>query len=135
MNAVRAIEEAGPDRFTSDLHDRLRDTLATSAGRSTPRDAYSPFVARALRDAARTDVEAMFRRLGADDRTDEGDPVIASARADVEAIIARQGFIVADQPALQSLYFMRMRRALQISTLIDDLHGRHHLLEIGSAHD
>src|SRR3546814_4278899 len=70
----------------------------------------------------------MFRRLGADDRTDEGDPVIASARADVEAIIARQGFIVADQPALKSLYFMRMRRALPISTLIDDLHGRHHLL-------
>src|SRR3546814_8256581 len=80
----------------------------------SPRDAYSPFVARALRDAARTDVEAMFRRLGADDRTDEGDPVIASARADVEAIIARQGFIVADQPALKSLYFMRMRRALPI---------------------
>src|SRR3546814_19941573 len=70
----------------------------------------------------------MCRRLGADDRTDEGDPVIASARADVEAIIARQGFIVADQPALKSLYFMRMRRALPISTPIDDLHGSHHLL-------
>src|SRR3546814_10232226 len=70
----------------------------TSAGRSTPRDAYSSFVARALRDAARADVEAMFRRFGADDRTDEGDPVIARARADVEAIIARQGFIVAGQP-------------------------------------
>ncbi|MCB8829635.1 hypothetical protein LJD47_31965, partial [Escherichia coli] len=47
---------------------------------------------------------------------------------DVEAIIARQGFIVADQPALKRLYFMRMRRGLPISTLIDDLHGRHHLL-------
>jgi hypothetical protein len=58
-----------------------------------PRDAYSPFVARALRDAARADVEAMFRRLGADDRTDEGDPAITAARADVEAIIARQGFM------------------------------------------
>lgn len=128
INTLRAIEADRPDRIASDLHERLRYTLATSAGRSTPRDAYSPFVARALRDAARTDVEAMFRRLGADDRTDEGDPVIASARADVEAIIARQGFIVADQPALKSLYFMRMRRALPISTLIDDLHGRHHLL-------
>src|SRR3546814_2024092 len=29
---------------------------------------------------------------------------------------------------MKSLYFMRMRRALPISTLIDDLHGRHHLL-------
>src|SRR3546814_8324190 len=75
INTLRAIEADRSDRIASDLHERLRYTLATSAGRSTPRDAYSPFVARALRDAARTDVEAMFRRLGADDRTDEGDPV------------------------------------------------------------
>lgn len=75
VNTLRAIEADRPDRIAPDLHERLRYTLATSAGRSTPRDAYSPFVARALRDAARTDVEAMFRRLGADDRTDEGDPV------------------------------------------------------------
>src|SRR3546814_4187356 len=73
----------------------------------------------------------MFRRFGADDRTDEGDPVIARARADVEAIIARQGFIVAGQPELKSLYFMRMRRNLPTATLINDLHGRYHLL----AHD
>src|SRR3546814_4426489 len=103
----------------------------TSAVRPTPRDAYSSFVARALRDAARADVEAMFRRFGADDRTDEGDPEIARARADVEAIIARQGFIVAGQPELKSLYFMRMRRNLPTATLINDLHGRYHLL----AHD
>src|SRR3546814_446302 len=61
----------------------------------------------------------------------EGDPVIARARADVEAIIARQGFIVAGQPELKSLYFMRMRRNLPTATLINDLHGRYHLL----AHD
>jgi len=128
INTLRMIEADQPDRIAPDLHERLRYTLATSAGRSTPRDAYSPFVARALRDAARTDVEAMFRRLGTDDHTDVGDPAIARARADVEAIIARQGFIVADQPALKSLYFMRLRRGLPISTLIDDLHGRHHLL-------
>jgi hypothetical protein len=90
---LRAIEADRPDRIAPELHERLRYTLATSAGRSTPRDAYSPFVARALRDAARADVEAMFRRLGADDRTDEGDPAITAARADVEAIIARQGFM------------------------------------------
>src|SRR3546814_6880369 len=71
FNTLRAIEADRPDRIASDLHERLRYTLATSAGRSTPRDAYSPFVARALRDAARTDVEAMFRRLGADDRRSE----------------------------------------------------------------
>ena len=128
VNTLRAIEADRPDRIAPDLHERLRYTLATSAGRSTPRDAYSPFVARALRDAARTDVEAMFRRLGADDRADEGDPVIARARADVEAIIARHGAIPTDRREVRALYFMRLRRGLPFSTLIDDLHGRYHLL-------
>lgn len=77
VNTLRAIEADRPDRIVPDLHERLRYTLATSAGRSTPRDAYSPFVARALRDAARADVEAIFRRFDAEDRTDEGDPIIA----------------------------------------------------------
>src|SRR3546814_19048331 len=81
------------------------DTLFPSPTLVRSRDAHSPFVARARRDAARAEVEAMFGRLGADDRTDEGDPAITAARADVEAIIARQGFIVADQPELKSLYF------------------------------
>jgi hypothetical protein len=128
INTLRAIEADRPDRIAPDLHERLRYTLATSAGRSTPRDAYSPFVARALRDAARADVEAMFRRLGADDRTDGGDPVIARARADVEAIIARHGAILTDRVEVRRLYFMRLRRGLPFSTLIDDLHGRYHLL-------
>ncbi len=128
INTLRAIEAEQPDRIAPNLHERLRYTLATSAGRSTPRDAYSPFVARALRDAARTDVEAMFRRLGANDHTDEGDPVIAMARADVEAIIAQHGAIPTDRREVRALYFMRLRRGLPFSTLIDDLHGRYHLL-------
>jgi hypothetical protein len=128
VNTLRVIEVDRPDRIAPDLHERLRYTLATSAGRSTPRDAYSPFVARALRDAAKADIEAMFRRLGADDRIDEGDPIIAKARADVEAIIAQRGAILTDQREVRALYFMRFRRGLPFSTLIDDLHGRHHLL-------
>src|SRR3546814_731859 len=41
INTLRAIEADRPDRIAPDLHERLRYTLATSAGRSTPRDAYS----------------------------------------------------------------------------------------------
>src|SRR3546814_19776942 len=99
INTLRAIEADRPDRIAPDLHERLRYTLATSVGRSTPRDAYSSFVARALRDAARADDEAMFRRFGADDRTDEGDTVIARDREDDDAIIERPGFIFANHPA------------------------------------
>src|SRR3546814_19821393 len=98
----------------------------TSAVRPTPRDAYSSFVARALRDAARADVEAMFRRFGADDRTAEGDPVIARARADVEAILARQGFIVEGQPELPSIYFLRIPRTLPPSPLTTAITGPYH---------
>lgn len=127
VNTLREIEADRPDRITPDLHERLRYTLATSAGCSIPRDAYSPFVARALRDAARADVEAIFRRIGAEDRTDDGDPVLAGARADVEALIARDGAIRTESVELRRLYSMRLWRGLPISTLIDDLHRRHHL--------
>ena len=128
VNTMRVIEADRPDQISPDLHERLRYTLATSAGRSVPRDSYSPFVARALRDAARADIEAMFRRFGANDLTDNGDPVIAKTRADVEAIIARHGAIMTNSPEAHGLYCMRKRRGLSFSTLIDDLHGRHHLL-------
>jgi plasmid stabilization system protein ParE len=128
VNMLRAIDADRPDWIAPDLRERLRYTMAVSVGRSTPRDAYSPFVARALRDAARGDVEALFRRLGADDRTDAADAVIEAARANVEALIAREGSVTADRSELRALYFMRLRRGLPISTLIDDLHARHHLL-------
>jgi hypothetical protein len=56
---------AEPDARISDgLRERLRYVSAKPFQRSQPRDAYSPFVARQLRDAARGDVERLFRRLG-----------------------------------------------------------------------
>lgn len=128
INTLRAIEADRPDQIVPDLHARLRYTLASSAGRSIPRDAYSPLVARALRDAARADVEAMFRRLNSDDRTSESDPAIAAAHADVEAIIGQQGLIVASDPKMKRLYSMRMHRNLATTALIENLHCRHHLL-------
>lgn len=128
VNTLRAIETDRPDWIAPELHERLRYTLAAPRGSCTPRDAYSPFVARALRDAARADVEAMFRRFGAEDRTDEDKPAIARARAKVEAMIARDGAVVAAQPEVQHLYHMRAHHGLSSSGLIDDLHGRHYLL-------
>lgn len=127
VNTLRAIEAARSGWFAPDLHERLRYTLATSAGRSIPRDAYSPYVARSLRDAARADVDAIFRRIGAEDRTDDGDPVLARARTDVEALIARHGVVRTENIELRRIYLMRRRRNLPVSTLIDDLHRRHHL--------
>lgn len=128
INTLRAIEADRPNWIVPDLHARLRYTLATSISSSIPRDAYSPLVARALRDAARADVAAMFRRLDSDDRTDEADPAITAARADVEAIILQQGLIVASNPKMKRLYDMRLRHNLPTMSLIENLHSRHHLL-------
>lgn len=127
INALRAIDADRPGVLEADLRRRLAYTSARSAGRSRPRDAYSPFVARRLRDAARTDIERLFRRLGTQ-AEDQGDDNLRRATARVEAVIAEQGRIGYDHPALKSLYFIRARRHLPVSSLIDDLHGRHHLL-------
>lgn len=125
---LREIEADRPDSISPDLHERLRFTKRTAPVLSTPRDAYSPYVARALRDAARTDIEAIFRRVGAQDQTDLVDPAITAARAAIERIMARDGVIKADHLALISLFEMRGRRNLPTATLIDELHGAHYLL-------
>jgi hypothetical protein len=119
---------AEPDARISDgLRERLRYISAKPFQRSPPRDAYSPFVARQLRDAARDDVEQLFRRLG-EPVAIEGDAALCRVIAAVEAVIGEHGRIGYEHPSFRSLYFIRMRRNLSISTLIDDLHGRYHLL-------
>lgn len=119
---------AEPDaQISPDLRNRLRYISARPFQRARPRDAYSPFVARQLRDAARADVERLFRRFGQQSAV-EGDASLHRATKAVEAVISERGRIGHEHPALKSLYFIRMRRELPISTLIEDLHAPHHLL-------
>ena len=60
---------ADPDvHISADLRHRLRYISAKPFQRARPRDAYSLFVARQLRDAARADVERLFRRFRAAER-------------------------------------------------------------------
>jgi len=117
-----------PDvQISTDLRERMRYISAKPFQRARPRDAYSPFVARQLRDAARADVERLFRRFG-QQTAGEGDASLHRATKVVEAVISEHGRIGHEHPALKSLYFIRMRRELPISTLIEDLHAPHHLL-------
>lgn len=119
---------AEPDvQISTDLQDRLRYISAKPFQRPRPRDAYSPFIARQLRDAARADVERLFRRFGQQNAV-EGDASLHRATKTVEAVISEHGRIGHEHPAFRSLYFIRMRRGLPISTLIEDLHAPHHLL-------
>ncbi len=124
--ALRSIDADRPGVLDEGLCRRLTYTSAQSAGRSRPRDAYSPFVARQLRDAARADIGKILRRIGRPpDKA--GDASLRSATADVEARIAAQGRISNSDLAYKRLYFMRLRRGLPVSTMADDVHSRHHL--------
>lgn len=119
---------AEPDaHISASLQDRRRYISAKPFQRSRPRDAYSPLVARQLRDAARGDVERLFRRFDAPAAI-ESDAALRRATAAAEAVIGEHGRIGYEHPAFKSLYFIRRRRRLPVATLIDDLHGRHHLL-------
>ena len=127
INALRVIAREGTSSLDAELRDRLAYTSARPLGRSRPRDAYSPFVARQLRDAARVDVEALLRRIGGplDER---GDDHHRRALHEVDAVIRERGRATARHRACVSLYHLRAHRGLPVSSLMADLHGRHHLL-------
>jgi len=126
INALRGIDADRPGILNPVLRCRLAYTSSQSVGHSRPRDAYSPFVARQLRDAARADVAHIVRRLQ-DGPVLESDAVLRRVTATVHGIIAEHGRIGHDHPAFKSLYFMRLRRSLPVSRLVEDVHGRHYL--------
>lgn len=124
---LREIVSDSPEVFCEELRDRLSYVSSKPFERSAPRDAYSPFVAQALRQAARADVENLFRRLTTSHHT-EVDASLQRASKAVDAVIQVKGTIRHDHPLYKSLFFMRARRQLGVSTLITLLHGRHYLL-------
>ncbi len=126
VGVLRQVAIDSPGEVSSDLRDRLRYISAKPFQRSRPRDAYSPFVARQLRDAARDDVTAVLRRLQ-QARPLVPDPVLSGMEAVVHAVIEESGLLRTDQFAYKNLYSARARRGLPTHQLGDELNGRHHL--------
>ena len=126
VGVLRQVAIDSPGEVSSDLRDRLRYISAKPFQRSRPRDAYSPFVARQLRDAARDDVTAVLRRLQ-QARPLVPDPVLSGMEAVVHAVIEERGLLRTDQFAYKNLYSARARRGLPTHQLGDELNGRHHL--------
>ena len=126
VGVLRQVAIDSPGDVSSDLRDRLRYISAKPYQRSRPRDAYSPFVARQLRDAARDDVTAVLRRLQ-QARPLVPDPVLSGMEAVVHAVIEERGLLRTDQLAYKNLYSARARRGLPTHQLGDELNGRHHL--------
>lgn len=125
--ALRSIDADQPDLLDEGVRRRLSYTSSQSVGRSQPRDAYSPFVARQLRDAARADIVKIFRRIGKPLESDDGDANLRRVTEEANARIAASGRLSSGDRAFKSLYFMRLRRGLPVTTLAADLHARFHL--------
>jgi hypothetical protein len=127
LQALRMLDAETPSLLAADLKQRLTYTSARPIGRSTPRDAYSPFVARQLRETARADIADVMRRVGA------GPASIASIdRPDlfsaVHEIIAREGSISHTHRRMERLYQLRYKARAPFATLVSLLHGRHYML-------
>ncbi|HRP10358.1 MAG: hypothetical protein HY054_06135 [Proteobacteria bacterium] len=128
LQALRALDADTPSLLTPDLKRRLSYTSARPIGRSTPRDAYSPFVARQLREAARADIAAIARRVGS------GPVSVAEGggRQDlldqIHAIIASDGSIPHTHRHVLRIYALRSLARAPFVALVPLMHSRHCML-------
>ncbi len=125
--ALRTIDASRPGILDERLRQRLRYTSARPVGRSTPRDAYSGFVARQLRDAARADIQAITRRL-APAPIEHSDSTLRGHLEAAAVVIEAEGTIGYRHPALQSFYRRFQLLGLEGGAPIRDLHARRYLL-------
>jgi hypothetical protein len=116
VGVLRQVAVDSPAEVSSDLRDRLRYVSAKPFQRARPQ----------LRDAARSDVTAVLRRLQ-QVQSSVTDPVLSGLEAAVDAVIEEHGFLRADQPAYRNLYFAWAKRGLPTHQLVDELNGRFHL--------
>ena len=128
--ALRSIDADQPSVLDEGLRRRLSYTSAESAGESKPRDAYSPFVAKQLRDAARADIGKIFRRIGSPPEDDGGDAALRATTAEANARIVALGRLGSNERSFKSLYFKRFSRGLSVTNLTEAIHGRYHLCAI-----
>ncbi|MAU45823.1 MAG: hypothetical protein CMP09_13540 [Yangia sp.] len=126
----REIDADQPDRVSQSLRARLRYTSARRFERPRPRDAYSPYVARQLRNAARADVAALIRRI--DGKLPETlvahfDPVIRQKALALHGAIVRCGFLPRTDKASAALYRALYSRGLPTASLLDGIYARFYL--------
>ena len=87
--ALRTVDASRPGTIDEKLRKRMRYTSARPLGRSTPRDGYSGFVAKQLREAARTDVQVITRRMKSPSPIEHSDPKLRDHLEAAAAIIER----------------------------------------------
>jgi hypothetical protein len=126
--ALRMVDASRPGLLDEKLRQRLRYTSARPLGRSMPRDAYSGFVAKQLRNAARADVQAIILRLWSPAPVEHPDATLRGHLEAAAEVIEAEGTIGYKHPKLQSFYRRFHLLGLEAGTPIRDLHARRYLL-------
>lgn len=126
VTVLRRIATDTPGAIHPELRERLRYVSSHPHVRPRPRDAYSPFVARQLRDAARADLAAIDARLRAGPRFDEVPEIEAATRRAHTAIEAR-GVLYYRDAEWQALHRRFWSRNMPASDMNVRLHAAHHL--------
>lgn len=126
VSILRRVAVDQPDLFDPGLRDRLRYVSSHPYARSRPRDAYSPFVARQLREAARTDLVGIEARLRAGPRYDDVPDLEVAAHKAHLAIEAR-GTLKHRDAEWMALYARRWNRSIVSPDFAMALHGAHYL--------
>ncbi|MFG1315816.1 MULTISPECIES: hypothetical protein [Hyphomicrobiales] len=126
--ALRTIDAGRPGLLDEKLRQRLSYTSARPLGRSTPRDAYSGYVAKQLRDAARADIQAITRRLKSPAPIEHADATLRGHLEAAAEVIEADGTISYKNPKLQAFYRRFHLLGLAAGTPIRDLHARRYLL-------
>ncbi len=130
VGALRVIAADRISSISADLQHRLRYVSAKPYQRSAPRDAYSPYVARQLRDAARADIRQIIQRVESGPQ-DDPELKIRTIETAAHAFITEHGVILSSESLWKRLYRARVRFGRPTKSLTDDLHGAHYL----GAHD
>ncbi len=126
--ALRAIDISQPGLLDDKLRRRLRYTSAAPLGHSTPRDAYSGFVAKQLREAARADAQTITRRLKSPIPIEHADATLRRDLEEANAIIEAEGMIGHKHPTIRSFYRRFHLLGFEGGAPIRDLHARRYLL-------
>lgn len=126
--ALRTVDASRPGAIDEKLRQRLRYTSGRPVGRSIPRDSYSSYVAKQLRDAARADIQAISRRLKSPPLIEHADRALRECLESISGIIDAEGTINYKHPKLAYFHHRSMRLDIEAGTPIRDLHARRYLL-------
>nr|WP_172691139.1 hypothetical protein [Agrobacterium fabrum]ASK46448.1 hypothetical protein [Agrobacterium fabrum] len=124
--ALREVSSEGSVTFSEQLRDRLAYFTLRPIPPSHPRDAYSPHIARQLRDAARADIMGIVHRLR-DRRPMNSHSGLLAMEKEIDAHIEAKGVVRHTDPKYHVLNDARRVHGLSSERLCHQLHERHYL--------